>query len=88
MKPKSVRKKKASKKKMTAKVGRPRTAKSYVPLGIRATIEERDFIDEAKDLEAKRLGLVPSRNNFCLRAILAAAKEEKDRTDNVSSTNF
>lgn len=82
MKIKGVRKKKATKKKMAAKVGRPRVGKTYVGLGIRATPEERDLIDEAAGIEAERLGLTRSRNNFCLRAILAAAKKEKDEESN------
>jgi len=76
MKPKSVRKKKVIRKKMK-KVGRPRSTQTYVELGLQATPEERDLIDKGVTAEAERLGLRPkSRNNFCLRAALAAAKKE------------
>jgi uncharacterized protein (DUF1778 family) len=76
MKKKSVRKKKVIKKKMK-KVGRPRGTKTYVELGLQATPEERDLIDKGATAEAQRLGWrTKSRNNFCLRAALAAAKKE------------
>lgn len=76
MKPKVVRKKKAPKKKMKKRVGRPRVDKTYVELGLRATIEERSLIDRAIEAETKRIGFSGSRNSYCLRAAVAAAKKE------------
>lgn len=59
------------------KAGRPkRVGPEYIELGLRATKPEYDLIQEATKKNAARLHVIPSRNNFCLRAALAAAKKE------------
>jgi uncharacterized protein (DUF1778 family) len=75
MKTKSVKKKTVIRKKMV-KLGRPKSHKTFVELGLRATTEERTLLDKATVVEAKRLGITGSRNNFCMRAAIAAAKKE------------
>lgn len=51
---------------------------NFVEFGLRASIEEGKLINEAAAKEAKRLNIFASRNNFILRAVLAAAKKEMD----------
>jgi uncharacterized protein (DUF1778 family) len=75
MEKKSVRKKKVIRKKMK-KVGRPKLDKVYVEIGLRVTPEERAILKRGAVAEAARLGITASRNGFCLRASMAAAKKE------------
>lgn len=57
--------------------GRPKgKSPSYVELGLRSTLHECELIQRATEAEAARLHVILSRNNFCLRAALAAAKRE------------
>jgi hypothetical protein len=74
-------KKKARRKKM-AKAGRPKgKSPSYLELGLRATKAEYDIIQEATEKNAARRNVPVSRNNFCLRAAIAAAKKELGLVD-------
>jgi hypothetical protein len=66
--------------KKIVKRGRPKKNIIWVGLGLRAHREEADLIDRAVALQAKRLCMVPSRNDFCLRASMAAAKKELSMT--------
>lgn len=67
-----------------AKVGRPKgKSPTYVDLGLRATIPEYELIQKAAEKNAARLHIVVSRNNFCLRAVVAAAKKELGIPDDV-----
>jgi hypothetical protein len=76
-------KKKVKRKKM-AKAGRPKgKSPSYVELGLRATIPEFELIQQATEKNAARRHVVVSRNNFCLRAAVAAAKKELGIVDDV-----
>jgi hypothetical protein len=76
-------KKKARRKKM-AKAGRPKgKSPSYVELGLRATKAEYDLIQQATEKNAERRHVIASRNNFCLRAAVAAAKRELGMIDDV-----
>jgi len=60
-----------------AKAGRPkRVGPEYIELGLRATKSEYDLIQAATARNALRRHVIPSRNNFCLRAALVAAKKE------------
>lgn len=64
---------------MTTK-GRPKGRTSdYVEMGLRGTRDECELIQRGAELEAARLNLVASRNNFCLRAALSAARREIER---------
>lgn len=67
-----------------ARRGRPTIANkpTYVELGLRVTTADRKLIDEAVPLEAARLGVAASRNSFCLRAALVAARKELGMNDN------
>lgn len=59
--------------------GRPKgKTPDYVELGLRVTKEDYRLIQRGTELEAKRLRILVSRNNFCLRAALAAAQKELD----------
>lgn len=81
MKTTTAKKKKPGKrKKMATAKGRPpkTDAPENVELGLRGTREQRDFIMRGAELEAKRLNIYASRNNFCLRACLRAAQVEID----------
>lgn len=71
-----------------AKRGRPKstTRPTYAEMGLRGTIQERELIDRAVPIEAARLGLSPSRNSFCIRAALAAAKRELGIVDGSNGT--
>lgn len=60
-----------------AKAGRPKgKSPSYLELGLRATKAQYDIIQEATEKDAERRNVPISRNNFCLRAAIAAAKKE------------
>lgn len=66
-----------------AKAGRPKgKSPSYVELGLRATKAEFDLIQQATEKNAERRHVIVSRNNFCLRAAIAAAKKELGIVDN------
>lgn len=68
--------------------GRPKgKSPSYVEMGLRATPEECGLIQRATEAEAARLHVVASRNNFCLRASLAAAKRELGIVDEPNGSN-
>lgn len=57
--------------------GRPKGKKNaFVELGLRATVPEFDLIQKATEKNAERLHIPVSRNNYCLRAAIAAAKQE------------
>jgi hypothetical protein len=76
-------KKKAARRKKMAKAGRPKgKSPSYVELGLRATKAEFDLIQQATEKNAERRHVIVSRNNFCLRAAIAAAKKELGIVDN------
>lgn len=67
-----------------AKAGRPKgKSPAYVELGLRATVSELDLIQRATEQNAARRHVVVSRNNFCLRAAIAAAKKELGIVDDV-----
>lgn len=67
-----------------AKVGRPKgKSPSYVELGLRAIRSEYELIQQATEKNAARRHVVASRNNFCLRAAVAAAKKELGIVDDV-----
>jgi len=67
-----------------AKAGRPKgKSPSYVELGLRATKAEYDLIQQATEKNAERRHVIASRNNFCLRAAIAAAKKELGLVDEV-----
>ena len=69
--------KKIVKRKKMKKVGRPKgKSPSYVELGLRATVDEADLIQRASEKNAARRHVIVSRNSFCLRAAIAAAKKE------------
>lgn len=60
-----------------AKAGRPKgKIPSYAELGLRATVSEAELIQQATEKDAARRNVPISRNNFCLRAAIAAAKKE------------
>lgn len=68
--------------------GRPKgKGPKYVELGLRATDQECKLIQDATESEAKRLHVVASRNNFCLRAALAAAKRELGIVDDSNGSS-
>jgi hypothetical protein len=74
-------KKKVKRNKMATK-GRPKGKNpSYVEMGLRGTAQECELIQRGTVAEAARLHVVVSRNNFCLRAALAAAKRELGISD-------
>lgn len=71
--------KRAGKKKKMGSRGRPKgKSPDYIELGLRVTKEDYRLIQRGTDLEAKRLHILVSRNNFCLRAALAAAEKERE----------
>lgn len=59
-----------------AKRGRPPGKPPYVELGLRATVPEFELIQRGFEHQNDRLHLNSSRNSFCLRAALMAAKRE------------
>jgi len=77
-----------TKKKAKSKPGRPkRQTAHYVELGLRATPVEYDLIQSATEKNAARRHVIASRNNFCLRAAVAAAKKELGLVDEDASTD-
>jgi uncharacterized protein (DUF1778 family) len=73
------------KKKAKSKAGRPKgKSQSYVELGLRVTKAEYDLIQQATEKNAERRHVIASRNNFCLRAAVAAAKKELGLVDDLS----
>jgi len=66
--------KKSTKKKIgwRASKGNP----DYTELGLRASTQEATLIQQASEKEAARLKIPHSRNNYCLRAVLAVAEKE------------
>ncbi len=52
---------------------------AFTELGLRVSVEDADLIQAAVESEASRLRFaITSRNNFCVRAVVAAAKKELD----------
>jgi uncharacterized protein (DUF1778 family) len=64
------------KEKKAAKRGRPKKNIIWAHLGLRVNMEEAALIAQATQHEAARLHLAVSKNNFCLRACVEAAKKE------------
>lgn len=52
----------------------------YTQLDFRVLVVDADLIQDAAEAEADRLSVPVSRNTFCARAIVAAAKKELART--------
>lgn len=57
-----------------------RSNPAYTDFVIRVLMDEADLIQTATEAEAERLSTPSSRNNYCVRAIVAAAKKELART--------
>lgn len=64
------------------KPGRPKGKNpAFVEMGLRGTPAEMDLIQRAVVKNAARRHVAPSRNNYCLRAAITAAKKELGMTD-------
>lgn len=63
--------------------GRPARGqlRETIEMGLRGTREEAEIIQRGAELEAARMRIPLSRNNFCLRASLAQAKIEIDQAE-------
>lgn len=64
-------------KRKTKKKWRPsRSNSAYTDFTVRLLFSEADLIQEAVEAQSQRLGAVISRNQFCVQAVIAAAKSE------------
>lgn len=57
----------------------------YTQVDFRVLIEDADLIQDAVEAEADRLSIPISRNTFCVRAVVAAAKKELARTKDATA---
>lgn len=56
-----------------------RSNPSYTTFEVRVLMSDADLIQDAAEAQASRLSIQLSRNNFCSRAIVAAAIKELGR---------